>query len=136
MAVQTRENHRQMAPGYLALQLLNLTLLVAACIYLGRHPDAMHLIIAGLALSVLSLGILSRTNDKKNQDRIIRLEENVRLHWIGVDPSGLSLRQMIALRFAPNEELPELVARTKAEQLTPPQIKAAIVQWRADHHRV
>jgi hypothetical protein len=72
------------------------------------------------------------------QDRIIRLEETVRHEKItGNKPDpALSLSQLIALRFASDEELPELVSKALSENLNSKQIKQAIKNWKADHMRV
>ena len=50
--------------------------------------------------------------------------------------SGLTINQLIALRFAPDEEFIGLVDRAVAENLTPIEIKQSIQMWRADHQRV
>ena len=136
MAVQTYQNHTRVDVGYYALQLLNLTLVITAFLHLGRVPDVLHLLLAGLALGLLSAVTMTRRYAIQNQNRLIRLEENVRLHWMNIDPSGLTLRQLIALRFAPDAELTSLVARARAENLSGKQIKEAITTWRADHDRV
>ena len=136
MAAQTYKNHRRADVGYLALQVLNATLVITAFLHLGRVHDTLHLMLAGLALALLSVTVMARRYALQNQNRLIRLEENVRLHWMGIDPSGLTMRQMIALRFAPDTEVAGLAARAKAEGLTPQQIKQAIGVWRADHDRV
>ena len=51
-----------------------------------------------------------------------------------LDPR-LTIGQIIALRFAPDEEYLELIQRTIAENLEPADIKKAIKNWKADHHR-
>ncbi len=136
MAPQTKENHTRRDFAYLALVILNLTLLITAVRQLIEFRNVLHLLLAGFALSTFSACIAVRRYALKNQNRIIRLEENVRLHWMNVDPSGLTMGQMIALRFASDAESPALVARAVAEKMTPKQIKEAILNWRADLDRV
>lgn len=133
---QTLQNHVRLDKAYMALMLLNATLLVAVLCYGGRHYTALNWILLGLAIAVTSATMATRRYGLKNQDRIIRLEENVRLHWMGTDPSGLTMRQIIALRFASDEEVSSLALRAAGEKLSPKDIKAAIAQWRADHDRI
>jgi hypothetical protein len=76
------------------------------------------------------------------QDRVIRLEERGRLERVA--PSDLRGRigeltadQLIAIRFAPDDEVPELTRRAlNGELKTQGDIKRAIKNWRADHLRV
>jgi hypothetical protein len=71
------------------------------------------------------------------QDRAIRSEENLR-HFILTGKSfdsRLRMSQIIALRFASDEELPALAKQAADENLTQKQIKEAVKNWRADHHR-
>ena len=133
---QSYKNHVRVDQAYLALQVLNLTLFVTAIVELVRHYDTLHWLLLGLALAVLSLGAATRRYALKNQNRIIRLEENVRLHHLGVNPSGLNMQQMIALRFASDAETPALAMRAANERLTAKQIKEAIVSWQPDLERV
>jgi hypothetical protein len=78
----------------------------------------------------------------KAQDRIIRLEETLRLERLlpaDLKPRIGDLRpgQLIALRFAGDEELPELTrAVLAAEVTTPGEIKKRVRNWRADHFRM
>lgn len=71
------------------------------------------------------------------QDRAIRAEENFRYYLLTgkAFPRELAMGQIIALRFAPDEELAELVTRAINEKMKSKEIKAAIKNWRADHHR-
>jgi hypothetical protein len=74
----------------------------------------------------------------KANDRAIRAEENLR-HFILVGkplPSGLMLGQIVALRFASDDELVALAAKAKAENLGTKAIKELIQHWRADNERV
>ncbi|MDQ6677173.1 MAG: DUF6526 family protein [Acidobacteriota bacterium] len=82
-----------------------------------------------------------RTYPLKAQDRIIRLEEKLRMQR--VLPAAMQSRigelqpaQFVAMRFAPDEELPNLVEQTLSNRWGPKDIKAAIKDWRADHFRV
>lgn len=133
---QSLKNHTRVNVPYLALEVLNLTLVIASLVQLARNPNGLHWILLGLAVAVASGTGASRRWAVKNQDRLIRLEENVRLHWMGTDPSGLTMRQIIALRFAPDAEVVALAERADAEKLTPKQMKEAIVRWRPDYERV
>jgi len=95
-----------------------------------------------LALVVLSLAVvgaisLLRTFALRLQDRIIRVEMRVRLAHLGRGALAdrLTVKQLVALRFASDAELPALADRAAAEQLTPDQIKRAITNWQADFFR-
>lgn len=73
----------------------------------------------------------------KAQDRAIRAEENFR-HFIITGkpfPAGLRMGQIIALRFASDEEFPALVTRALAENMAPRAIKEAIQNWKPDYNR-
>ena len=74
----------------------------------------------------------------KAQDRVIRLEENVRARSLSGKPlsKGLSERQIIGLRFASDEEFLALAERAEKENLSSADIKKAIVNWRPDTYRV
>ena len=89
------------------------------------------------AAVVLALSTL-RITATRLQDRLIRLEMQVRLTRIGraADGARLSTRQMVALRFASDAELPALVDRTLGEELTSDAIKRAVTDWQPDSMRV
>lgn len=74
----------------------------------------------------------------KAQDRAIRAEENFR-HFILSGkplPVGLSIGQIVALRFASDGEFIELVQKALAENLTSKAIKLLIKNWKPDYYRV
>ena len=72
------------------------------------------------------------------QDRAIRAEENLRHFILTGKPfdSRLRLSQIIALRFAPDDEFPALTKKAVEEKLKSKEIKTVIQKWKADHHRV
>jgi hypothetical protein len=95
-----------------------------------------------VSLALLMLTFIVRTYPLKVQDRIIRLEERLRCQrilpaFLSQQVSGLRPGQLVALRFAPDEELEGLVADVIAGKITKPvEIKKAIKDWRADTFRV
>jgi hypothetical protein len=77
----------------------------------------------------------------KVQDRVIRLEERLRLLSVLQEPlrsriGELTDAQLIGLRFASDAELPSLVQRAIAEQLSRKDIKKSVTNWRPDTARV
>jgi len=90
------------------------------------------------AIGLLGLGFLSRIQALTVQDRLIRLEERLRMQQIlpaDLHPqiNTLSHRQLVALRFAGDEELADLVREVLAGRLTTPKdIKMRVRNWRAD----
>jgi hypothetical protein len=85
--------------------------------------------------------VKTRTYALRVQDRVIRLEEQHRLAKLLPEPlrsrvSELTPSQLVALRFAPDAELPSLVEQTLVNQWTNKQIKQNIQNWRPDHFRV
>jgi Family of unknown function (DUF6526) len=115
--------------------------LIAAIVHLVRRPS-LHsgaLVVLAIAASVAITKI--RTYSLKVQDRIIRLEERLRLATV-LDASlrpripEFTESQLIALRFASDAELPTLAARTLNEKLSAQEIRKSIQQWRPDYWRV
>lgn len=95
-------------------------------------------LISALSLAVLILMFLARIFPLKAQDRAIRAEENLRHYVLTgklIDPR-LSMLQVVALRFAPDAELPELARKAADQGLSPNDIKLAIKTWKGDHYRV
>jgi hypothetical protein len=95
-----------------------------------------------VSIALLVLTFLVRLNALKVQDRLIRLEEQVRYHRIlpaslAEQANTLTPGQYVALRFAGDNELEELVGAVVAGKLTErKEIKQAVKNWRADTFRV
>ncbi len=90
-----------------------------------------------LLLALLLMWFFLREFALKAQDRAIRAEENFR-HFVmtGKPHDGrLGMRQVIALRFAGDDEFVALAKRAADENLSPKQIKQSITNWKADNNR-
>ena len=103
------------------------------------HVHAFLLILLAAALLVAVFKI--RLYALKVQDRVIRLEERLRLTQLLSEPlrsriPELTEGQLCGLRFASDAEVPKLVERTLNEKLSRKDIKQAIKTWRPDYWRV
>lgn len=144
MATQNYANHRQTVPMFhwVLFPVLVLTLigsvvnLVKSC---GNHSRLYSAsLIVVLDIATLLLLFLCRIFALKAQDRAIRAEENLR-HFALTGKlldSRLTIRQIIALRFASDGEFVALAAKAAAEGTAPDGIKRSIRDWRADTYRV
>jgi hypothetical protein len=140
---QTYANHAKFVPGYHwvtgGLVLVYVVWSIARAV---SHRDwESHFDLVG-ALALFGVYAYVRLFPLKAQDRVIRLEEQLRL--ARVLPADLAARigelrprQLIALRFAPDDELPDLVRWVLTERVDDQKaIKQRIRQWKADHFRV
>ena len=144
-APQSYQNHSRIDPSMHFFVFPALIINLGVAIYIAIHfrheyPFLGHWSII-VALALLVLAFKSRVNDLKLQDRIIRLEERLRL--ASLVPANelphlkeLSIRQLVALRFASDEEVAALAHRALTQELEPKAIKQAITNWRPDNHRV
>ena len=101
------------------------------------EPSWQALALVLLAASAFLTTSLLRVFALRLQNRIIRLEMQVRLAGLGRSDvlARVTLPQLIALRFASDAELPALADRAHDESLTPKQIKQAIRAWQGDYLR-
>ena len=144
MEAQNYANHQRFVPMYhkVLFGLIVLTLigsLVNLYQSLGDHQRLYSAsLIVVLSISLLLLFFFCRIFPLKAQDRAIRAEENLRHYALTgklFDPR-LTIRQIIALRFAPDEEFLALAQRAAGENLSADDIKKAIKNWRADNYRI
>jgi hypothetical protein len=103
----------------------------------GLHSGLMFVVAVALASAVVKI----RFYVLKVQDRVIRLEERLRLATLCSEPlrsriPELTESQLIALRFASDAEVPKLAERALSEKLSRADIKKAIQTWRPDYWRV
>jgi hypothetical protein len=140
--LQTYANHTRFHPPihYFVFPVF-LVNIVVAIVHAVRHPALLSgwLVVVSVAL-FMGMGFM-RAYALKVQDRVIRLEERLRLATLLPEPlrariNELEIPQLVALRFASDAEIPALVERTLNEKLTQKQIKQAIQNWRADNFRV
>ena len=139
---QTYENHKRLDPTFhififavLAIQIL----LSLWNVYRQANLSTGWQVLFAIALLTLFFKI--RLYALRLQDRIIRLEERLRLAAILSDPlksriHELEESQWVALRFASDEEVSALVDQTLKEKLSNPEIKKRIRTWRPDTFRV
>ena len=142
MKEQNFKNHRQIVPLYHGLTLLALIagwVLAIMNILRDKHGDRLTQFLFLLVFIVASsLYYHARTFALKAQDRAIRAEENLRHSLLTGKPldDRLTITQIIALRFASDEEYPGLARRAAEERLSGTQIKKLVKNWRSDTHRV
>ncbi len=139
---QSLSNHARYDPPFhfFVLPVFAITVIIAV-VHLFQHPGlhAAWLLVFILAAAVAV--VKARTNALRVQDRVIRLEERLRLAILVDKPLRahiveLTESQLVGLRFASDAELPALAARALSEKLSKAEIKKAITQWRPDYWRV
>jgi Family of unknown function (DUF6526) len=140
---QTFASHRRFIPAFHFFVLPVLYINVAVVGYfLVRYPNLVNFWRLLVAIALATGMSWSRFMPLRAQDRIIRLEERARLERVlPTDMRGrigeLTPSQLIAIRFAEDEEVADLTHRTLSGELkTPGEIKRAIRNWRSDHLRV
>ena len=140
MAEQSYESHTHRPVPTTIVGMLAMTALVLMIGYMFFGWQTRDWAILAVIGAVFVLGGISRLYTVNLQDRIIMLETKVRC--AEVLPAGqdanlakLSKKQIVALRFASDDELGALLERAARENLSPKDIKASIKTWRPDLHR-
>ena len=141
-APQNYSNHTRFDPPFhfFLIPLFAIGVLLALW-HLYQSPGIFHLLLVIYAAAFLLLVLKTRLYALKVQDRVIRLEEQLRLSRLLPEPlrgriGELSVGQLIGLRFAPDAELPALAERALNEKLSRADIKKAVKNWRPDTWRV
>jgi uncharacterized protein DUF6526 len=140
--VQDFKHHGRLHPpfhifgfGFLALNL------IAVIVHLVRHFTLWNVWLLVMSLVVFVPFLLIRTYALKMQDRVIRLEERMRLKELAPlewrpHIERLSVDQLIGLRFAADGEVVALARQALEDNLSRKQIKERIKVWRPDNWRV
>ena len=139
---QTYANHAKLVPlfHYVVIPLLLVNLVLALIGLLdGIALETLNRI--GVAVAMVLAALFARVFALKAQDRVIRLEERLRMERLLPDDlkpriDEVSTAQCVALRFAGDDELPALVRRALDEKADQKTIKQAIKNWRPDYQRV
>ena len=142
MKTQNYSNHSRFVPLYHFFTLLGtLVLFIGSIVNLvkssGSNLYNASLIVFGSLLLLLT-AFYARVFSLKAQDRAIKAEENFRHYLLTGKPldSKLTVRQIIGLRFASDEEFPDLVKKAVNENLSEKDIKKSVKNWKADNYRV
>jgi hypothetical protein len=139
---QNLANHVRYDPlfHFFLLPVFLISLIVSAAM-LANHRDLHRLWLMVFVLALIVAVFKIRLYALKVQDRVIRLEERLRLAALLPESERaqipkLSEKQLVALRFAADEELPALAKRAWTENMEQADIKKAIRNWRPDYWRV
>ena len=143
MDPQNFENHTRWHPAFhffiLPVMLVNFFWAVVMFVKAPGWNSGWWIVVS---VALLMLTTFVRTYSLKVQDRLIRLEEKLRYQQLlspalAQQTGNLTVRQTVALRFAADEELEELINSVLSGKFVKTKdIKRAIKQWRADNFRV
>ena len=143
MSEQNYANHRRFVPLYhFVLSILIVLTLIGSVVNLIKSAGSAGFYSASLIVAMNAALVLlffySRVFALRAQDRVIRAEENMR-HYIMTGKmldERLTMRQIVGLRFASDDEYLSLIKSAIKEHLSEDDIKKAIVNWRADNDRM
>ena len=143
MQVQSYKQHARFVPMYHFVLSLILIVCLAGSLwnmyraYEHHSGRLISAIVFGLCIASFIVAWYARTFALVAQDRSIRAEENLRHFALTAKllDKRLIISQVIALRFADDTEFLILAEKAANENMKANDIKKAIVNWRADHHR-
>jgi hypothetical protein len=133
--------HFFLAPVFVLGLILSLVHFFAHLVHSDFRENFHAFLLILLAVALLLLVFKVRLYALKVQDRVLRLEERLRLTQLLPEPlrsriPELTVEQLCGLRFASDAEIPKLVERALNEKLSRADIKKAIKTWRPDYWRV
>lgn len=142
MAEQSYSNHTRKIPAFAGFMLILLLSLIGAAVILYHSMDrpAQHhvaMLIAAVCVATMGGFIQCRQFALKAQDRAIRAEENLR-HFAMTGKlldKRLTVKQVIAVRFASDDQFVDLAREAAEQSMTPDAIKRAVKTWRSDFDR-
>jgi uncharacterized membrane protein YjgN (DUF898 family) len=132
-------NHKRFYPPFhffaIPLAVLGLAFAIYSCISIPTIITGL-LVLTFFLIAIIA--VMARMFALKAQDRAARAEEKLRYYILSgkTFPDELGMGQILALRFASDEEYLTLVNSTVSEKLSPDEIKKAIKNWRGDYHRI
>jgi hypothetical protein len=142
MTEQQFSNHARMHPlyHYVTAPLVLVGLIGSIVNLVNAEPSNFYsasLIVLAFII-LLFIGAMLRTYALKAQDRAIRAEESLRYFILSGKAIDARLRmgQIVALRFASDNEFVALAEKAATEGLSGKQIKQLIQQWRPDYRRI
>lgn len=139
---QNFENHARILPAYhyVAFPLLAINFFFTMY-QVVTNFSAGSLMACGVAIALVLVFLLARIMVMTVQDRVIRLEERMRMRELlpadlQARIADFTVKQLVALRFASDAELPALARMVLDEKITDQKaIKRMIKNWRGDHQR-
>ena len=142
MKEQTYANHARLLIGFHGITFLAMLALIIGAVmnFINTAEENLYsaslLVLVSFILVVLAYYL--RAFALKAQDRAISAEERLRYFILTGKPlsNKLTMRQVIGLRFASDDEFINLVERAEKEGLSEKDIKKAIKNWKADNYRV
>lgn len=142
MKQQNFKNHSRLVPGYHYVGgTLILSLLIGSVVNLiTTNKENLYnaSLIVLMSVTLLIIAFYARAFALKAQDRAIKAEENFRHYLLTGKPlsSELRMRQIVGLRFASDQEFPELVKLVVSKKLSEKEIKQSIKNWKSNTYRV
>lgn len=142
MTPQTLKNHARIVVGYHIVTLLALLALFIGSIVNLIGSSGANTYSASLLVLMSVIGFMLwffiRSFALKAQDRAIKAEESFRYYLLTGKPlpHQITISQIVGLRFASDQEFPNLVNQALSKNLSQKEIKQAITNWKPDHYRV